>query len=250
MGLGRLADKVVIVTGAARGQGAAEARLFAEEGARLVIGDVLDEEGGKVAEALGDEIHYVHLDVTCEEDWAAAIDCALAKFGRIDCLVNNAGIHESKSLAESTRADFERVLSVNLTGAFLGIKAVMGPMQDAGGGSIVNISSISGFGAVFGQAAYSSSKFGLRGLTKAAAIELGPHGIRVNSVHPGVIDTPMNQAPDVADVDFDGIVSGLPLLRQGTAEDIAKLVLFLCSDEAAYSTGSEFIADGGFMASP
>ncbi len=250
MGLGRLEGKVVVLTGAARGQGAAEAQLFAEEGAWLVIGDVLDEEGRKVAESLGDDVHYVHLDVTCEEDWAAATSRSLSEFGRIDCLVNNAGIHESKSLAESTRADFERVLSVNLTGAFLGIKAVMGPMRDAGGGSIVNISSISGYGAVFGQAAYSSSKFGLRGLTKAAAIELGPHGIRVNSVHPGVIDTPMNQAPDVADVDFEGIVSGLPLPRQGTAEDIAKLVLFLCSDEAAYSTGSEFIADGGFMASP
>jgi len=250
MGLGRLEDKVAVVTGAARGQGAAEARLFAEEGARLVIGDVLDEAGRKVAEALGSDVHYVHLDVTREEDWEAATKCALAEFGRIDCLVNNAGIHESKSLAQSTRADFERVLSVNLTGTFLGIKSVMGPMQEAGGGSIVNISSISGYGAVFGQAAYSSSKFGLRGLTKAAAIELGPHGIRVNSVHPGVIDTPMNQAPDLGEVDFESIVSGLPLARQGTAEDIAKLVLFLCSDEAAYSTGSEFIADGGFMASP
>lgn len=156
MGSRRLENKVVIVSGAARGQGAAEARLFAEEGARLVIGDVLDEAGRKVAESLGSDVHYVHLDVTREEDWAAATEAALSRFGRIDCLVNNAGIHESKSIAESSRADFERILSVNLIGAFLGIKAVMGPMQNAGGGSIVNISSISGFGAVFGQAAYST----------------------------------------------------------------------------------------------
>jgi len=250
MGLGRLKDKVVVLSGAARGQGAAEAKLFAEEGAKLLIGDVLDEAGREVAASVGSNVHYVHLDVTREEDWAAITERALAEYGRIDCLVNNAGIHESKSLAESSRADFERVLSINLTGAFLGIKAVMGPMQESGGGSIVNISSISGFGAVFGQAAYSSSKFGLRGLTKAAAIELGPHKIRVNSVHPGVIDTPMNQAPDIQDIDFDGIVGGLPMPRQGTAEDIAKLVLFLCSDDASYSTGSEFTADGGFTASP
>jgi 3alpha(or 20beta)-hydroxysteroid dehydrogenase len=250
MGLGRLQDKVILVSGAARGQGAAEAKLFAEEGARLVIGDILDDAGRDVAESLGSNVRYVHLDVTRAEDWAAATESALGEFGRIDCLVNNAGIHESKSLSESTQEDFERMLSINLTGAFLGIKAVMGPMQDAGGGSIVNISSISGFGATYGQAAYSSSKFGLRGLTKAAAIELGPHGIRVNSVHPGVIDTPMNLAPDVQNVDFDRIVGRLPLPRKGTSEDIARLVLFLCSDDSAYSTGSEFTADGGFTASP
>jgi 3alpha(or 20beta)-hydroxysteroid dehydrogenase len=250
MGLGRLAGKVILISGAARGQGEAEAKLFAEEGARLVIGDVLDDAGREVAGALGSDVHYVPLDVTRAADWRAVAERALAEFGRIDGLVNNAGIHESKSIADSSQADFERILSVNLTGAFLGIQAVMGPMQASGGGSIVNTSSISGFGATHGQAAYSSSKFGLRGLTKAAAIELGPQGIRVNSIHPGMIDTPMNQAPDLQDVDFDGLAGALPIPRQGTAEEIARLALFLCSDDSTYSTGSEFTADGGFTASP
>ena len=247
---GRLEGKVVIITGAARGQGAAEARLFAAEGARVVLGDVLHAEGRAVADSIGAAARYVHLDVTDEVDWAAAVELATGEFGRLDALVNNAGILHMAPLGECKRSDFERVLSVNLTGPLLGIQAVTEPMTASGGGSIVNVSSVSGFAAVAGQAAYASSKFGLRGLTKVAAVELGPRGIRVNSIHPGIIDTPMNEAPGLSDVDWEGIVDNLPLPRQGKPEDIAKLALFLCCDDSAYSTGSEFVADGGLLASP
>ncbi|MBW2423770.1 MAG: glucose 1-dehydrogenase [Deltaproteobacteria bacterium] len=246
----RLDGKVVIITGAARGQGAAEARLFATEGARLVLGDVLDDEGRAVAGSLGDVTRYLHLDVTSEADWSAAVELATSEFGGIDALVNNAGILHTAPLAECKRADFERVLAVNLTGPLLGMQAVIEPMAARGGGSIVNVSSVSGLAGTAGQAAYASSKFGLRGLTKVAAVELGPRGIRVNSIHPGIIDTPMNAAPELAEVDWKGIVANLPLPRQGEPEDIAKLALFLCSDDSAYSTGSEFVADGGLLASP
>ena len=247
---GRLDGKVVIITGAARGQGAAEARLFAQEGARLVLGDILDAEGRAVAKSIGEVARYVHLDVTEEADWTAAVELATSAFGRIDGLVNNAGVLHAASIAECTRADFERVMAVNLTGPLLGIQAVIEPMAADGGGSIVNISSVSGLAATPGQVAYASSKFGLRGLTKVAAVELGARGIRVNSIHPGIIATPMNEAPELADVDWEGIVGNLPLSRQGGPEDIAWLALFLCSDESAYSTGSEFVADGGLLASP
>jgi len=247
---GRLDGKVVIITGAARGQGAAEARLFAQEGARLVLGDILDVEGRAVAQSIGEVARYVHLDVTEEADWTTAVELATSAFGRIDGLVNNAGVLHAAPIAECTRADFERVMAVNLTGPLLGIQAVIEPMAADGGGSIVNISSVSGLAATPGQVAYASSKFGLRGLTKVAAVELGARGIRVNSIHPGIIATPMNEAPELADVDWEGIVGNLPLSRQGVPEDIAWLALFLCSDESAYSTGSEFVADGGLLASP
>ncbi len=248
--MGRLDGKVAIITGAARGQGEAEARLFAAEGARVVLGDVLDAEGGAVADALGEGALYTHLDVTSEADWAGAVALALARFGRLDALVNNAGVLLASPLRDTRRADFERVLAVNLVGPFLGIQAVVEAMSAAGGGSIVNVSSVSGFVGTVGQAAYASSKFGLRGLTKVAAVELGALGIRVNSIHPGVIDTPMNRVPELDDVDWDGIVEALPISRQGTPEDIARLALFLCSDDASYSTGSEFTSDGGLLASP
>lgn len=248
--MGRLDDKVVLITGAARGQGEAEARLFVAEGARVVLGDVLDAEGKDVAASIGPSARYTRLDVTREEDWQAAVELAVSEFGGLDALINNAGILEFSTLAECTRERFEQVLSVNLTGAFLGIKAVMDPIARRGGGSIVNISSVSGLAPIPGQAAYGSSKFGLRGLSKVAAAELGPRGIRVNSIHPGIVDTPMNQAPELGDIDWDGIVQGLPLARQGRPQDIANMALFLCSDESAYSTGSEFVADGGLLATP
>jgi len=246
----RLSEKVVVISGAARGQGEAEARLFVAEGAHVLLGDVLDAEGKAVAASLGDRAAYVHLDVSSEADWAEAAALARERFGRIDALVNNAGIMQVAPIASCSKRDFERVLEVNLVGAFLGIQAVLDPMREAGGGSIVNVSSVSGYAAVVGQAAYSASKFGLRGLTKTAAVELGPLGIRVNSIHPGIVDTPMIQAPELADVDWEGLVGNLPLARSGRPEDIAKMALFLCSDEAAYSTGAEFLADGGLLASP
>ena len=247
--MGRLDGKVALITGAARGQGEAAARLFVAEGARVVLGDVLDEAGRAVADTLGASARYLPLDVTVESDWRNAV-VACTEFGGIDCLVNNAGVLSSAPIESCARSEFERVLAVNLTGPLLGIQAVAGPMTERGGGSIVNVSSVSGLAAAPGQAAYASSKFGLRGLTKVAAVELGARGIRVNSVHPGIIDTPMNQAPELDDVDWDGHVAALPLSRQGQPEDIAKLVLFLCSDDSAYSTGAEFVADGGMLASP
>lgn len=246
----RLAEKVVVVTGAARGQGEAEARLFVAEGACVLLGDVLDAEGEAVAAALGERAAYAHLDVSSESDWTSAVSATLAGFGRIDALVNNAGVMQVAPIASCSKRDFERVLEVNLVGAFLGIRAVLGPMREVGGGSIVNVSSVSGYASVPGQAAYSASKFGLRGLTKTAAVELGSLGIRVNSIHPGVIETPMIQAPELADVDWEGIVGNLPLARTGRPEDIARMALFLCSDESSYSTGAEFLADGGLLASP
>ena len=246
----RLADKVVVISGAARGQGEAEARLFAAEGACVLLGDVLDAEGEAVAGSLGDRAAYLHLDVSSEADWGAVVALALERFGRIDALVNNAGIMRVTPIASCSKEDFQRVLEVNLVGAFLGIQAVVDPMRAAGGGSIVNISSVSGYAAVPGQAAYSASKFGLRGLSKTAAVELGPLGIRVNSIHPGIIETPMIESAELLDVDWGGIVSNLPLARAGQPEDIARLALFLCSDEASYSTGAEFLADGGLLASP
>ena len=246
----RLAEKVVVVTGAARGQGEAEARLFVAEGARVLLADVLDAEGESVAAALGERAAYAHLDVSSESDWAAAVTATLTRFGRIDALVNNAGVMQVAPIASCSKRDFERVLEVNLVGAFLGIRAVLDPMREAGGGSIVNVSSVSGYASVPGQAAYSASKFGLRGLSKTAAVELGPLGIRVNSIHPGVIETPMIQAPELADVDWQGILGNLPLARSGRPEEIARMALFLCSDESSYSTGAEFLADGGLLASP
>ena len=165
--MGRLDDKVVIITGAARGQGEAEARLFAEEGANVVLGDVLDHEGKAVAASIGASARYAHLDVTQEQDWKSAVQVAIGEFGGVDALVNNAGVLHLASLAETSKEAFERVLSINLTGAFLGIKAVMEPIAKRGGGSIVNISSVSGISPIPGQAAYGSSKAGLRGLTRA-----------------------------------------------------------------------------------
>jgi len=246
--VGRLDDKVVIVTGAARGQGEAEARLFAAEGAKVIACDVLDEAGESVAASIGGDARYAHLDVSNEADWSAVVERVIGDFGRLDGLVNNAGILRVAEFTKMSRETFEQVLSVNLVGPFLGIQAVADKMADGGGGSIVNVSSVSGFAVALGQVAYASSKFGLRGLTKVAAAELGPRGIRVNSIHPGVIDTPMNQNPELGPIDWDGIMAELPMRRQGTPEDIARLALFLCSDEASYSTGSEFIADGGLLA--
>jgi len=180
---------VAFVTGGARGQGAAEARAFVRDGARVVIADIRDEEGEALAAELGEAAHYVHLDVADEDQWRAAVGAAEAAFGPVTALVNNAGVIRSSPVTEETLDGFRRILDVNLVGAFLGVRAVAPAMTRAGGGSIVNVSSIAGLTAARGTAAYTASKWGLRGLTKTAAIELGGSGIRVNSVHPGVIDT-------------------------------------------------------------
>lgn len=251
--MGRLDGKVALVTGAARGQGAAEARLFAAEGAGVVLGDVLDEEGRSVAAEIGDGAVYCHLDVTSEADWESAVSGAIEQFGGVDILVSNAGISPMpRAIVETDPGDFRRVLDINLIGAFLGIHAAAPHMgADGRNGSIVLISSVNGFVGAGGIAGYVTSKFGLRGLAKVAALELGRRNIRVNSVHPGPIDTPMVQPESWGGFDMrPALASSNPLGRIGDPEEVAELVCWLGSDASAYCTGSEFVIDGGYLAGP
>lgn len=243
---GRLSGKVALITGAARGQGAAEARLFAAEGARVVVADIRDDEGRAVAAELGDSARHVRLDVTQEASWQTAIAETLSAFGRLDILVNNAGVFHRKPLAETTVEEMVEVFRINQLGVLLGMKAVFPAMRDAGGGSIVNISSVAGLRGAPNTAAYTASKHGVRGATKVAALEFAPHGIRVNSVHPGLIDTEMVREKLTGGF-MDGLVKAIPQQRFGTSEDVARMVLFVASDEAAYSTGCEFVCDGGSL---
>ena len=245
---GRLQGKVALISGAARGQGEAEARLFAAEGARVVLGDVRDAEGEAVAADIGPSAVYRHLDVTSPDDWAAAVALAEERFGPVTVLVNNAGIIVAEPIETCSVEEFRRILDVNLVGQFLGIKAVVASMAGAGGGSIVNVSSTSGFVARHGIPAYTTSKWGIRGLTRAAAVELGAKGIRVNSVHPGAVDTAMVRLPGVPSEQLEAAFAAYPLGRIGQPIDIARLVLWLASDDASYSTGAEFVADGGMLA--
>ncbi|MBW2426989.1 MAG: glucose 1-dehydrogenase [Deltaproteobacteria bacterium] len=251
--MGRLQGKVALISGAARGMGQAEARLFAAEGAKVVLGDVVDDEGKAVASEIGEAAIYRHLDVTSEEDWSAAATATREAFGRLDVLVNNAGIGEMVPFAEMSLEDYRRVTEVNQTGVFLGMKAAIEPMTEAGGGSIINISSIDGLVGANCVLHYVASKWAVRGMTKAAAMELAPRGIRVNSVHPGFIRTMIGNPEGIARPEGDSLLDDFtkrwtPMGRTGVPEDIAKLVLFLASDESAYSTGSEFVADGGMIA--
>ena len=243
----RLKGRVALITGAARGQGEAEARLFAAEGAQVVLCDVLDETGCKVADQIGDAASYRHLDVTSEDDWRRVVTETIGQHGKIDVLVNNAGIVRFSRLTETTLDDYQRVISVNQVGVFLGLREVGREMINRGNGSIVNISSVDGLVGMAGGSGYVSSKFAVRGLTKTAAIEFGPYGVRVNSIHPGGVDTPMVKADDINPGALD-IFRRVPLRRIGQPEEIAKLALFLASDDSSYSTGSEFIADGGLLA--
>ena len=249
----RLEGKVALISGGARGQGAAEAILFAREGAKIVIGDILDEEGrqteAQIAE-LGGDATYVHLDVTSADDWDAAVQTALDRYGRLDILVNNAGILGRRTgLEDTTSEQWDAVLNVNAKGAFLGTKAAIPALCDAGGGSIVNISSIAGIIAdPTGIPAYQASKGAVRLLTKSTALQHAADNIRCNSVHPGLIVTAMSE--DVlADPDRrQEFFGSIPLGRLGTVDDIANGVLFLASDESSYVTGSELVIDGGLVA--
>lgn len=237
---GRMAGRVGIISGAARGMGAETARVLVREGASIVIGDVLSDEGHAVAEEIGDAATFVPLDVTSADQWAAAVETAVSTYGHLDTLVNNAGVTLRKRVQRFPIEDFNRIIGINLTGAFLGMRASIDSMIAAGGGSIVNVSSIQGIHGTPYNHAYVASKFGLRGLTKSAALELAPHNIRVNSIHPGLIRTPMvEQMPD-------GVIP-IPLGRPGQPEDIANLMLFLLSDEASYATGAEYVLDGGSL---
>ena len=245
--MGRVSGKVVIVTGAARGQGEAEARMFAAEGAKVLMGDVLDDKGNAVAKDIGADARYVHLDVSSETDWAAAIAVALEWGGRVDGLVNNAAIIRPAAIEDTSLADYMSVINVNQVGTFLGMKSVIAPMKKAGGGSIVNISSIDGILSKNGLISYSASKFAIRGMTKTAALEWGRFGVRVNSVHPGGVNTvmgnPFNE-PALEKMPYQ--FQAIP--RIGYPDEIAASVLFLISDEASYITGAELSVDGGWAA--
>jgi len=246
--MGRLLDRVALITGGARGQGEAAARLFHREGARVVIADVLEEQGKALEQELGDRALFVRLDVTTEDDWRNAVAVTLERFGGLNILVNNAGILKLAGLFDMSLDDYMAVVNVNQVGCFLGIKIGGRAIVDSGGGSIVNTSSIGGLWGVPGGIAYSASKFAVTGMTKTAAIELGSSGVRVNSIHPGIVDTDMvrQYAPDGSLADAAG--AALPLGRVGKPDDIAALALFLASDESAFCTGSSFTADGGVMA--
>ena len=243
--MGKLAGKVALVTGGARGMGAATSRLFVAEGAKVAIADVLDEAGEALAAELGDAARFFHLDVTDEANWAAVVSDVEATLGPVDALVNNAGILIFKSLLETSKADYEKVLGVNLVGEFLGIKAVAPGMIARGRGSIVNISSVDGMKGANSLVAYASSKWGVRGLTKVAAMELGHKGVRVNSVHPGGVDTVMSNHTGAAREEVDKGYANVPLQRIGGPEEVASASAFLASDEASYIHGAEIVVDGG-----
>ena len=257
--MGKLDGRVVIISGAARGQGEAEARLFVAEGAKVVIGDVLDEVGAAVVKDLGDAARYVHLDVRDESGWANAVAVANREFGALNGLVNNAGVLRFGAITDTSLDDYMEIVGINQVGVFLGMKAVIPSLAAAGGGTIVNTSSTNGLQGVAGTIGYTATKFAVRGMTKSAALELGRVGIRVNSIHPGGIDTPMVR-PDAVEgllkTDDAGapaagdIYSSLALGRIGTVDEVAKLALFLTSDDSSYSTGSEFVVDGGMTAGP
>ncbi|MDL4771553.1 glucose 1-dehydrogenase [Actinomadura xylanilytica] len=248
--MGQLDGKVALITGGARGMGKAHVRRFVAEGASVVFGDVLEEEGGKLAAELGDAVRYVRMDITEPADWETAVGTAVEAFGALHVLVNNAGIMRHKTIEEMPVAEFRQVLDVNLLGQWLGIKSVTAALREAGGGSIVNVSSTEGFIGAAGLAAYSASKFGVRGLTKAAARELGQHAIRVNSIHPGGIITSMSMQDDVVQATADradALIEGLPLRRLGSTREVTGLVVYLASDDSSYCTGSEVLVDGGLV---
>ncbi len=248
----RLEGKVAIITGGARGQGATEARMFAQEGARVVIGDIRDELGMQVEaeiRELGGEAVYLHLDVTSEGDWQRAVDTAEQRFGKVDVLVNNAAIVLRKDIEETTGDDWDNIMEINAKGVFLGTKAVIPAMRRAGGGSIINISSISGLVSI-GPPAYIATKGAVRLFTKSTAIQYASENIRANSIHPGSVDTDMRREGmgDQTPEEIQARIDNIPLGRVGTTEDISYGALFLASDESSFMTGSELVIDGGYTA--
>ena len=238
--MGRVDGKVALISGGARGMGAADARMLVAEGGKVVIGDILDDEGAALAAELGDAARYVHLDVTDADQWTAAVQTAVEAFGRLNVLVNNAGIVALGKIGQFDMAKWQQVIDVNLTGTFLGMQAVVESMKAAGGGSIINVSSIEGLRGAPLVHPYVASKWAVRGLAKSAAIELGKDNIRVNSLHPGFIRTPMTKH-------FPDDMVTAPLGRPGQPDEVANFVVFLASDESSFATGSEFVVDGGLV---
>jgi 3alpha(or 20beta)-hydroxysteroid dehydrogenase len=258
---GDLSGKVALITGGgrARGQGAAEGRLFASKGATVILADVIDEDGertageldGEVAGQGGGNVEYLHLDVTSEADWDAVVADIMARHGHLDILINNAGIARMGRLVNVTMEDWNTTLAVNQTGVMLGMRAAARAMIEAdvasrGGGAIVNISSVAGLEGLFGSMAYGATKWAVRGMTKIAAKELGKHGIRVNSIHPGFIDTDMLSQGNFDEQELAQMARSAPVGRIGTPDDIAGMALYLVSEAAGFVTGQEFVVDGGW----
>jgi NAD(P)-dependent dehydrogenase (short-subunit alcohol dehydrogenase family) len=246
----RLKGKVALISGGARGQGAAEARLFVNEGAKVVVGDVLDDQAASLAREINGtarSVVAVHLDVTRGTDWRNAVATCEREFGGLDILVNNAGIFNTAGLEDTSEELWDAIVNINQKGVWLGMKEVVAAMRKRGGGSIVNISSVAGLTGSQGSTAYHGTKGAVRLLTKSAAVQHGRDGIRVNSVHPGLINTTMLDIIPKEQREFI-VKNVLPLAREGTPEDVAKLVLFLASDDSSYCTGAEFVVDGGLTA--
>lgn len=243
--MARLEGKVAIITGSAQGMGAAHAKKFIEEGAKVVLTDLNEEKGNALAAELGENAIFVKQNVANEEDWKNVVAKAEEAFGPVNVLVNNAGITMAKSITDTSVEDYRKIVEINQVSVFLGIKSVVSSMEKAGQGTIVNISSLNGL--VGGAVGYTDTKFAVRGITKAAALELAPKNIRVNSVHPGVIATPMVVQEDTKAA-VEAFSKMIPMSRVAEPEEVSNLVLYLASEESSYSTGSEFIVDGGMSA--
>jgi 3alpha(or 20beta)-hydroxysteroid dehydrogenase len=242
---GRIAGKIALITGGARGQGRQEAERFAAEGATVFITDVLDDVGAAAADELGDAVTFLHHDVTRENDWNAVIAGIVEQHGRIDILVNNAGIFSMTPALDTSIEAWDQMVSINQTGVFLGIRDVGRVMCEQGAGSIINISSIAGLAGVGGAHAYAATKWAVRGMSKSAALEFAAHGVRVNSVHPGIIDTDMLRG---FGGNLERVTAAIPMNRTASADEVANVVLFLASEEASYCSGHEFVVDGAMKA--
>lgn len=238
--MGRLQEKVALISGGARGMGAAHARAVVREGGSVVVGDVLEAEGKVLCDELGEAARFVRLDVTREEDWTTAVNTATGTFGKLNVLVNNAGICTMGSLFDYTVEDWNRIIAVNLTGQFLGIRAAVGALVDAAPSSIINISSTQGIEGIAELHGYTASKFGVRGLTKSVALELAGRNVRANTICPGTIATPMNEGLDVSGFN--------PMNRKADPDEVSSLVVYLASDESSFISGTEIVVDGGELA--